>query len=193
MSRKRTRASNEQPGFRSGKRQRISVDVERNDAVYEVAHVDPPMDIYHTKTQLPCAASDSKLHEQGYIGCVPDEIVATLTGKSPTSGRRFCVNIYRDATRFTIGRASPSVLLDMRLYTTLRTVSHEHARIAYQIELRSFVLDNIGRNGTRVNGEVIRSGATRSFVTLMHNDVITIGGVDMQFKLIAPAALGAHQ
>jgi pSer/pThr/pTyr-binding forkhead associated (FHA) protein len=144
------------------------------------------VDVYHTKVQLPCRGPDSTLAEKGYVGCAPDEIVATLTGASLTTKRRFCVNIYRDATRFIIGRLSATVLLDMRHYTPQRTVSHEHARISYQPEIKSFVLDNIGRNGTRVNGEVIRSGVARSFITLVHNDVITIGGVDMHFKLNQP-------
>ena len=188
MSRKRGRAQ-EETSVRSAKRQRVQA-ASDDDAVpivvWEVHHVDPPIDMYHTKVQLPCRAPDSGLSEQGYIGCAPDDVMATLSGASTMTKRRFRVNIYRDATRFIIGRINATVLLDMRHYTDMRTVSHEHARIAYQPDIKSFVLDNIGRNGTRVNGEVIRSGVARSFTTLAHNDVITIAGVDMCFQLTNP-------
>lgn len=192
MSLKRSR-SFESPSEQPSKRKRVEEE-SRGDSdgdggiegqTRTIHHVDAPMDIYHTKTPITCRVDGTNLADQGYIGCAPDEIVATLTGTAELTKRRFCVNIYRDSTRFAIGRLNPNVLLDMRCYTSLRTVSHEHARISYQPEIKSFVLDNIGRNGTRVNGELIRSGQKRSFVPLAHNDVITIGGTDMHFRLVA--------
>lgn len=149
----------------------------------------PRVNVYST-TWLPACRhpEEATFHsELGRIGCVPGAVIATLSGQG-LHNNRFRVDIYREEPNFLIGRSTEDVLLDMWRYTVSRTVSHRHARIRYSEELNRFLLDNLGRNGTRVNGLVVRSGTyAGGMAMLSHGDIINIGEIDMVFEIVGLA------
>jgi len=80
-----------------------------------------------------------------------------------------------------IGRCS-SVDLDLRVIISpfIKTISRTHARIIYDHDSKGFLLQNTGRNGTRVDG-VLYEGLGPA--TLNSGSTITMGRIHLRFKI----------
>lgn len=93
-------------------------------------------------------------------------------------GSTFDVN-HTGLAKYFIGRNSDEIDLDLGKYSAYRTVSHKHACISYDTNLRQFTLTNFGRNGSRVNEELITLSS--DIRTLKPGDVVEIGRVKLTF------------
>jgi len=107
--------------------------------------------------------------------------IAVLSGKVKNTDREFEYIICRNP--LVIGRGVPSVDMDLSYYTDSRTVSHRHCQIAYDIANRCWVLENFGRNGTRVNDKQIGRLGSTTVTRLESGATIEMGKFTMRFLL----------
>lgn len=79
------------------------------------------------------------------------------------------------------GRANEIADIDLADFTEVRTASHEHAELYFDRERHCLVLENFGRNGTRVNGALYGKYANEApldqqttFIDINDGDIFSI-------------------
>jgi hypothetical protein len=132
-------------------------------------------------THAPKSDQSNALPDPGKFSLEPTAPApaARLTGKGHY-GERFTHELTHPFSGFFIGRKNPEISLDLSDFTEIRTVSHKHCGIVFNKALNRFELENYGRNGTRLNGELFgKGGETKR--PLKSGDKIEIGKVQLTF------------
>jgi predicted component of type VI protein secretion system len=73
--------------------------------------------------------------------------------------------------------------MDLSYYTDSRTISHRHCQIFYDTSSRHWLLENFGRNGTRVNDKQIGRQGEPTIIQLESGSTIEMGKFTMRFML----------
>lgn len=105
-------------------------------------------------------------------------------------GQSFRIPVRPTRDGFKIGRSIAGLGIDLRDYSGSRNISHVHCTIFKAHANDRLRVDNLSRNGTRVNGKCMGRGGTHEAHQLEDKDVISVGDIDMVFTYVNPPVHG---
>eukprot|EP01128_Nolandella_sp_AFSM9_P011761 TRINITY_DN8689_c0_g1_i1.p1 TRINITY_DN8689_c0_g1~~TRINITY_DN8689_c0_g1_i1.p1 ORF type:complete len:732 (+),score=149.80 TRINITY_DN8689_c0_g1_i1:112-2196(+) len=116
---------------------------------------------------------------------VPQSTVchAELSGRG-IWGETFRAPLRNQPIGFFIGRKNPRMDIDLSEFTDVRTISHKHCGFFYNSKMGRFEVENFGRNGTRLNGELFGKATGSRRKSLKDGDIIEVGRVKIVFNIV---------